>query len=231
MSELLPESWRVEALKSGCCHSKRPRRELVVDFALWTECYAILSAVLSVRYPTKAPHFSAYLRIITNASRNFEGSAWASYDMAFRRQAANRKSLDWGRVNHDLYSQAFTGRARLAPRCRYCLAQTHASADCTYAPAGSPSSRPTHLHPSRPAATSTPSFRQLAGRSQAQTTVEICRLYNQLSGSQCRFMSCRFAHVCSRCHRSHPASECDRRQPPTSTLQPSSASAPAATRP
>ena len=116
MAELLPEAWRVEALESGCCHAKRPRRELISDFSLWTECYATLSAILSARYPVKAPHLAAYLRIVTNASRNYEGAAWASYDTVFRRQAENRRSLDWDRVNHDLYSLVFTGRARSAPR-------------------------------------------------------------------------------------------------------------------
>ena len=41
----------------------------------------------------------AYLRTITRVSRNFEGTAWASYDMAFRRQAANQRSLDWGVID------------------------------------------------------------------------------------------------------------------------------------
>ena len=204
MAELLPEAWRVEALESGCCHSKRPRRELISDFALWTECYATLSAILSARYPTKAPHLAAYLRIVTNASRNYEGAAWASYDMAFRR--ANRRSLDWGRVNHDLYSQAFTGRARSAPRCRYCLAVTHGSADCAYAPNDGRASRSPLLDTSRPMGPpSLPSSRPSYSRPQTPSGVEICRLFNHPGGSQCRFPTCRHAHLCARCHRPHPA--------------------------
>ena len=94
MWELLPESWRLEPAEGGCCHSRRPRRGLVMSFPLWVECYAALVATLSTRYPEKMPHFMAYLRTITRATRNFEGTAWASYDMAFRRQAANQRSLD-----------------------------------------------------------------------------------------------------------------------------------------
>lgn len=221
MAELLPESWRVEAVESSCCHAKRPRRELILDFALWTECYATLSAILSARYPSKAPHLAAYLRIITNASRNFEGSAWASYDAAFRRQAANRRSLDWGRVHQDLYSQAFTGRARLAPRCRYCLGGTHSSADCTFAPTDS-------RQPVRPAGQATLSIgRQPMTRPQS-SAVEICRLYNHSGGNQCRYPACRYAHLCSRCHRPHSAAECDKRKP---TASPSSATPAAPARP
>ena len=83
--ELLPETWQVESESSPCCHSKRPRRSLITDFNVWAECYVTMAAILSTAYPTKAAHFFAYLRTITKASRTFEGSAWVSYDMAYRR--------------------------------------------------------------------------------------------------------------------------------------------------
>ena len=84
----------------------------------------------------KAPHFLLYLRTITKASRTFESSAWASYDMAYRCQAANRGSLDWGIVgivDPALYNEAFAGRAKLVPCCRYCLVDTHPSPECLFA--------------------------------------------------------------------------------------------------
>ena len=84
--ELLPETWQVET-EGSCCHAKRPRRSLVTDINVWTECFATMAAILAAAFPAKAPHFFAYLRTITKASRTFESSAWASYDMAFRRQA------------------------------------------------------------------------------------------------------------------------------------------------
>ena len=58
------------------------------------KCYATLVTVMAVRYPEKTLHFMAYLRMITHASRNFECTAWATYDMAYQRQVANQKSLD-----------------------------------------------------------------------------------------------------------------------------------------
>ena len=111
----------------GAGRGRRPRRGLVTSFPLWVECYAALVATLSTRYPEKMRHFMAYLRTITTASRNFEDTAWALYDMAFRRQAANQRSLDWGVIDSALYNEAFTGRAQLIPRCRFCLADTHDS--------------------------------------------------------------------------------------------------------
>ena len=87
MRELLPESWRIEDPKASCCRASRPARGgLITDLALWTECYASMVNVLTTSFP--GPPFMAYLRTIVRASRNFEGTAWASYDAAYRRQAA-----------------------------------------------------------------------------------------------------------------------------------------------
>ena len=83
---------------------------------------------------TKAPQFMGYLRTIARASRNFEGAAWASYDEAFRRQAANRNSLDWGMIDLTIYNEAFIGTAKLMPQCRYSLADTQETRECQFAP-------------------------------------------------------------------------------------------------
>jgi len=151
MWEMLPETWQLEA-ESTCCRTKCPKRSLVTDISVWTECFATMAAVLSSAYPDKAPHFFAYLRTITKASRTFDTTAWASYDSAFRRQAANRGSLDWRLIDPALYNEAFAGRAKVIPRCRYCLGDTHASSECSNAPDGT-----THGHEinsaSRPART------------------------------------------------------------------------------
>ena len=94
MHELLPETWRAVEPRDSCCRSTRPKRGLVTDISLWTECYASLVAVLTTKYPDKAPHFMGDLRTIMRESRNFEGSAWALYNAAYRQQAANRRSFD-----------------------------------------------------------------------------------------------------------------------------------------
>ena len=105
MCELLPETWRVEEPKMGCCRSTRPKRGLVTDIALWTECFASLVAVLTTKHPEKAPQFMGYLWNIVRVSRNFEGSAWASYDAAYRRQSANRRSLEWAVIDPTIYNE------------------------------------------------------------------------------------------------------------------------------
>ncbi len=152
MAELLPEAWRQEADRvEPCCRTPRPRQGLITDMTMWAECYATMAALLASHYPSKAPHLLAYLRTIVRASHNFEGSAWASYDACYRRQTAVTHSLDSGVVDPSLYSQAFTGRARIKQRIKYCLDDTHSSRDCTYAPSAPTEGQlPTGGRPPRP---------------------------------------------------------------------------------
>ena len=61
---------------------------MIIDFHIWTECYATMSAILAVQQP-KPLNYSRTSGPFTRASRNFDSSVWASYDMAFRRRVAN----------------------------------------------------------------------------------------------------------------------------------------------
>ena len=159
MRELLPDSWHTEELKDTCCRAPLPRQGgLITDVVLWCEGYATMVAVLSTKYPEKTPHFMDYMRSIVCASRTFEGAAWASYDAAFRRRAANRLSLDWSQSDSALFNEAFAGRGKVLHRCIHCLSETHTSRECFHAPQeeppppsshapalGTPALRTTHL--------------------------------------------------------------------------------------
>ena len=158
-----------------------------------------MAAVLSAAYPEKAPHFFAYMRTIVRASRNFEGTSWVSYDMSYRRAAANKQSLDWVVPDPGRFSDAFVGRAKVILRCTYCLSDTHTADECPDAP----SSKQQVLSPTPHKQTGLP-----APGNRVTSSVEICRPFNHSAGSRCHFQGCRFAHLCERCHRPHPASEC-----------------------
>ena len=210
--EMLPEHWRLESEAAGsCCQSKRPRRGLVLDIHVWVECFSVMAAILTAAYPEKAPHLFAYLRTIVRASRTFESTAWAAYDVAYRRQAANSGSLDWGVLDAGLYNDAFTGRAKAIPRCTYCLADTHQAQDCPDAPTGKQGDpvSPPQTKSARPALRPFPGTPTINSSS-----VEICRLFNSPGGSRCRFPQCRYAHLCQSCHAPHPAAECNGRRLP-----------------
>ena len=61
MWELLPETWRQEtAQSSACCHSRRPKRGLITDIALWTECPhhtgSSTTCISTLSRPSSPPH-------------------------------------------------------------------------------------------------------------------------------------------------------------------------------
>ena len=66
------------------------------------------------------PELMAYQAMIVKCSRDFEGLAWAQYDRAYRRQAAQTKDLRWSRLNPTLFSLCFTGKARRNIACAHC---------------------------------------------------------------------------------------------------------------
>lgn len=95
MREMFPNAWVMNDQPISCCCSSKLRRgKLVMDIHLWVEGYASLVAVLTTKHPDKAPHFMAYLETILHVSRNFEGSAWASYDAEYWRKATSTQSFN-----------------------------------------------------------------------------------------------------------------------------------------
>lgn len=200
MADLVPDSWRLQedTNMSKCCHqAKRPRRGPVTDILLWADCYATMVSVLVEKHPHKAHGFMAYLRTILKAHRSFQGDAWVTYDMTYRRRAANQKSLDWGVIDFTLFNEAFAGRAKPVARCKFCLSDLHPSTDCCYAP---------------PDENGKGSGRQIQQKglwdNSSRPSVQLCMLYNAKAGSHCRYKNCKFAHLCTQCHGGHPASEC-----------------------
>ena len=204
MTELIPETWRLqEEEETKCCHQPRrtPRRGPVTDIMLWVECYASLVAVLTSRYPDKGPEFMSYLRTIVHAQRTFSGEGWVTYDLAYRRQAAILKTLNWSQIDFNRYNEIFTGRAKPLSRCRYCMSENHRSDDCRYAPEHLPAKQGSQWrNDPRP----------------DSQMVQVCRLFNNFRGNLCRYRSCRYAHLCGEpsCRGQHPLVNCPRNRSP-----------------
>ena len=202
--------------RNYCSHSlwsvPRPRKRPVTDIGTWVECFSVMAAIITLKYPEKAPQLFSYLRMITRASLTFEGPALVSYDAQFRRRAAFGKSWDWGTVDSSLYNECFTGRAKVKILCKHCLSDSHTDCQCPLA-AQVPSQA--SQTPTPPAKTRFPSLGQTR-------SVELCGLFNKPSGNCCTFSSCRYAHICSLCHLGpHPASTCSK---PCKTILPGSGS-------
>lgn len=215
MSELTSDNWLDDPLSSdqaGPARRPSPRRRPVTDILLWLECYAKMAAVLTTRFPEKAPEFWAYQATIIQAARDFKESAWVAYDRCYRREALARKSLDWSVIEPNMYQRAFTGQARVVPRCEFCLSTHHTSPMCAFNP--DTLVQGFFVSPSIPTAGSLPA--QGLGQPTHWTTQplpkpppppsgEIC---NNFNSRRCTYRRCRHAHVCRECHQPHPVMVC-----------------------
>eukprot|EP00731_Ephydatia_muelleri_P019864 Em0012g689a len=79
MSDLLPDSWQEETqtlivFDTQLNPRRLGRKAAIQDISQWVKCYSKMAAVLSARYPEKAPELWAYQASIFRAARNFEGS-------------------------------------------------------------------------------------------------------------------------------------------------------------
>ena len=172
--------WQETAQPSACCHSRRQKPKAwahnwhrLVDKVLHRAGRSTISTISSLSRQGSPLHGIP--------PDNFDGLAWASYDAAYCRQAANNLSLDWAIPDQALYNEAFTGRARVIPHCQFCLSDSHLSHDCTFGPGDF-----------RHSQNRQPSSRRGAVRTQV---AQICRLFNQPGGNQYHFKQCRYAHL------------------------------------
>ena len=138
------------------------------------------------------------------AERNFDGRRWVAYDRCYRREALAQKNLNWSVPNARLYNEAFTGHARMIPRCSFCLQEDHTSQACPR----NPNCPWFGWLPDLGASTHTPYQGTPATRPPQST--ECCHRYND---GRCKQStnSCRYAHRCSDCGGPHPRLHCPRR--------------------
>ena len=142
----------------------------------------------------------AYQKTIIKANKNFEGSAWVIYDRCFRRRAAATKSLNWANIDSALYNEAFTGRARVIPRCQSCLSENHTETECPDRPLPMQGQGNTDRVP-------VPNTERLPHARQS-TLSEVCQFFNR---ARCKAVWCKRRHVCNRCGFPHPEVVCSAR--------------------
>ena len=129
----------------------------------------------------------AHQKTIVKAHRTYAGQGWVTYDMAYRRRAANSKSLDWGVIDFNLYTETFACRAKAIPRCKFCSSDLHTTDECEHAYSRDQSSFQ--------------NSRQFSPKATEQAP--ICFKFNSENQNKCRLKWCRYAHVCSDCQGRH----------------------------
>lgn len=204
MHEMLPEFWAQKTDEAGgkaSTSSKARARKRVQDINVWLQCFALYVSVMSAKDPGYIPELMAYMVSILRASQEYEGTAWTTYDTAYRRQAAATGHKKWSQVNPSLYTVCFTGKARRATRCDLCLSSAHKTEECHLWNDDDPDL----AKRMRAVETAVVAFSSNSNVAKTSVTAEVCRLYNQ---RKCRFRNCKYTHICQRCSGNHPVIEC-----------------------
>ena len=146
------------------------RRKAITDILSWMQVFAVYTLVVTAYYPARVADLLKYQLLIMRTAQQFSGSAWLSYDRAFRRQAAAYKLTDWSHLNPELFHFYVSG----------CVSVEHP----TVAP---PVQSVSPTKPSRPA-----DVMEASGTPSSST---LCHSWNAGRCSS-QFLRCRFRHSC-----------------------------------
>ena len=189
------------------CEFIKPKKHRIETITEWIKAFTIYMADMSRQYPEVVPEMLAYQLAVVNASEQYDGLYWRSYDVHYRVNAAASGNRSWSALDVDLYTRFFTGRAKAIISCAFCDSAAHQSDQCPIKPSAK-ISRTTPLTGLRKQFQGPTG--QLAGRKR-KWPGDVCYLYN--SGGECGYRaSCKFRHMCGVCGGKHPAKSCDKEQ-------------------
>ena len=106
----------------------RKRKPVIDSFQKWLEAYMVYMLIIITAYPRRALELIKYQQIISCAVTKFKGLAWLSYDQQFRHRASSNLSLQWDKVDLELWTVTFPGLAK--PHCGICSSPYHAEDVC-----------------------------------------------------------------------------------------------------
>ena len=106
----------------------RKRKPDIDSFQKWLEAYMVYMLVIVTAYPRRALELIKYQQIISRAVTKFIGLAWLLYDQQFCCRASSNLSLQWDKVDLELWTVTFSGLAK--PHCGICVSPYHAEDVC-----------------------------------------------------------------------------------------------------
>ena len=165
----------------------RPKRKQIESITEWTKAYTVYVAALLRKFREQASELLAYQLTIIKAAQQYDVLQWRAYDTHFRVAAAATGNRQWSKVDVDLYTRFFTGRAKAVACCHVCDSTQHLAAN----------------YPAKKRELTSQS-----GSSGRRTWAsDVCALFN--ASGVCSFgPRCRFRHVCGECGGSHSAKTC-----------------------
>ena len=212
LAELLPTANASESATSSGIPSARfslfpgcevvsHRRRRISNIVDWCQAFVIYMAALVSEHPSAALELIAYMLTIIKASQQYDGLCWRAYDTNYRLAAAASGNRTWSRLDTDLFTRFFTGRARLVASCVYCDSTSHRSSDCPDAPSSAPRA------PGKGREGGKIPFGAPHPKRRRNWPPSVCADFN--AKGACNFgLSCKYRHVCAECGGQHAAKEC-----------------------
>eukprot|EP00794_Sanderia_malayensis_P009416 gene9416-biopygen7547 len=74
----------------------------------WTDAFIVYSKILASKFPARGVELFSYLETIRYAAFHFHHLGWLLYVRKFRAKAANDRTIDWGRIDQQLWLMTFT---------------------------------------------------------------------------------------------------------------------------
>ena len=171
-------------------------------------------AALISEHPLGSLKLIAYMLTIIKTSQQYDGLYWRAYDTNYRLAAAASSNCTWSRLDMDLFTRFFTGRARLVATCVYCNSTGHRSSNYPNAPS-SALRVPGKGHERSKMPFGTPPLKH-----RRNWPLLACADFN--AKGACTFgLSCKYRYVCVECGSQHVAKECPSITKPWLAVSPS----------
>jgi hypothetical protein len=165
------------------CELVRPKKRQIQSIMEWVNTFTVFTAAVALKDPAQVVEFLAYQ--LTKAAQSYNGLQWRAYDTHFRvANAPGNKARS--KLDIDLYTRYFTGRARTVLCCTVCDSSQNTAANF---PSGrKDSSKPAALLPTK---------------QQRSWNPDVCQLFNT---TLCPFgQKYKYKHTCGECGGSHYA--------------------------
>lgn len=196
----------VVPLKPLSADGRLSRALTISDFV---QAFTVFKNIMCEAFPQRRVELDSYLREIIDMSSKFGGTTFYEYHKSFSARAAalllnyNIK-VDWSRRDNNQFCSIFAGHK--ANSCSICNSISHTTEYCGQAARNVPgkfsnqNKRQGQTEPNK-------GDSDLRGRPRIHFQGrEIRNNFNSASG--CTRENCYFSHVCLRCKKDHPASQC-----------------------
>lgn len=111
----------------------------------WVKAFTAFMAAVAQRQPARLAGLLAYQLTTIKAAQSYDCLQWQGYDTHFRVAAAATENKDWAKLDVDVYTRFFKGRAKTVQCCTICDSMLHTASGC-----------PSAVQPRRPSGGKTP---------------------------------------------------------------------------